>query len=103
MTTAEAIWFAILLAMVMIWFGLILWLFRRLRTHHASTYEALGSPTLFWNNSPANNLRLLGFIFSAKTRELQDPAMFRICKFMRIFLVAYVVVFLALMLSMFAK
>jgi hypothetical protein len=82
--------FVALMAMVVVWFGLIIWLFRRLRTRHPETYETIGSPTLFWNNSMRNNWLFFTFLFSAKHRQLQDAATTRACIFMRIWLIAYV-------------
>jgi hypothetical protein len=45
-----------LFVMGLIWLALNQWLIQRLRKYHASTYEALGSPRLFANNSPRNSL-----------------------------------------------
>jgi hypothetical protein len=72
--TIATAWFAVLFAMVAVWFVLISWLFRRLRDHHASTYEAMGSPSLFWNNSMRNNWLFMKFLFGSQWRELGDPA-----------------------------
>jgi hypothetical protein len=88
--------FAALMVMVVVWFGLIIWLFRRLRTRHPDTYESMGSPTLLWNNSMRNNWLFFTFLVSAKHRELHDVALSRICVFMRIWLVAYVLLFVAM-------
>ena len=66
--TFAIVGFALLMAMVATWFVLISWLFRRLRERHASTYEAMGSPTLFWNNSIRNNWLFMKFLFSSEWR-----------------------------------
>jgi hypothetical protein len=92
--TIATAWFAVLFAMVLVWFVLISWLFRRLREHHASTYEAMGSPSLFWNNSMRNNWLFMKFLFGSQWRELGDPAVTNACRFMRVFLVAYLALFL---------
>ena len=92
--TFAIVGFALLMAMVATWFVLISWLFRRLRERHASTYEAMGSPTLFWNNSIRNNWLFMKFLFSSEWRGLRDPAVANVCRFMRIFIVVYFLFFL---------
>jgi len=87
--------FAVLLAMVITWFVTLSWFFRRLRTRHAETYESLGSPSLFWNNSPRHNWLYLKFLFSSRWRVLDDPSIGRAVRFMRIFLGVYVLLLIA--------
>jgi hypothetical protein len=95
--------FAVLLPMVAVWFVLLSWFFRRLRSRHAATYAALGSPTLFWNNSPRNNWLFLKFIFSSRWRELGDPAVANAVRFMRIFLVVYFLLFFGFVAAIFTS
>jgi hypothetical protein len=102
MSTVEMVCFATLGMMVLIWFGLVVWVCLRLSNRHPSTYEELGSPMLFWNNSPANGLRIVGFLFSSEIYKLGDQALTRICIFMRVWLVAYTALFVAL-IAMFSK
>ena len=82
--------------MFLAWFGLISLLFRRLRQHHPPTYEAMGSPSLFWNNSLRNNWLFLKFLFSDKSAQLGDPTVARVSRVMRILFIVYSVVFLGL-------
>ena len=93
-----AVW-AILLVMVLIWFGAVTWLFRRLRNHHQATYESLGSPTLFWNNSPRNNWLFAKFLFGSQWKLLDDPILNIVCPLMRVFLCVYLVAFLILLVA----
>ncbi|HEV3298548.1 MAG TPA: hypothetical protein VG055_02865 [Planctomycetaceae bacterium] len=93
-----AVW-AILLVMVLIWFGAVTWLFRRLRNHHQATYESLGSPTLFWNNSPRNNWLFAKFLFGSQWKLLDDPVLNIVCPLMRAFLCVYLVAFLILLVA----
>jgi hypothetical protein len=93
--------FGLFLAMVAIWFALILWLFRRLRLRHPSVFESLGSPSLFWNNSPRNNFRFLRFLVGSEPSQLQDQTLVRVCAFMRVFLAAYLVLFIVLLVTSF--
>jgi hypothetical protein len=91
--------FGLVLAMLVIWFALILWLFRRLRLRHPSAFESAGSPSLFWNNSPRNNLVFIRFLFSSEPRQLQDQTLIRVCMSMRVLIAAYVLLFFILLLS----
>jgi hypothetical protein len=88
--------FACLMVMVAVWFALLLWLFRRLRTRHPSTFEEIGSPSLFWNNSMRNNWLFLWFLFSSRPGQLNDPAIGRVAICMRIHMVCYFILFACL-------
>ena len=85
-----------LFVMVIVWLGLVLWLFHRLRHRHAATYEAIGSPSLFWNNSMRNNWLFLKFLFQGQWQSLGDSQLAIVARFMQIFLVLYLVAFGAL-------
>jgi hypothetical protein len=93
-----AVW-AMLLVMVLIWFGAVTWLFRHLRNHHQATYESIGSPTLFWNNSPRNNWLFVKFLFGSRWKSLDDPLLNIACPLMRAFLCVYVVGFVILLVA----
>jgi hypothetical protein len=93
--------FGLLLVMVSAWLILCSWLFHRLRARHPSTYESMGSPTLFWNNSVRNNWLFGRFLFTSQWRELDDPAVSRMVPLMRFLLVVYLVLFLACMVLFF--
>jgi hypothetical protein len=90
---------ASLFVTVLIWFGAVTWLFRRLRNDHPTTYESLGSPTLFWNNSPRNNWLFAKFLFGSQWKSLDDPGLNIACPLMRAFLCVYVVGFLILLVA----
>jgi hypothetical protein len=85
--------------MVAIWFALLSCLFRRLRDRHASTYEALGSPILFSNNTPRKNWRFVKFLFSAGSRRLGDDRIASVVVFMRILFAVYTLVFACLVVG----
>lgn len=93
MSAIEAVLFSLLMAMVVVWFGLILWTFRRLRTKHPETYEAIGSPSLFWNNSMRNNWMFLKFLYGSEWLRLSDRPLSLVARMMQVLLVAYIVVF----------
>jgi hypothetical protein len=91
--------FCTLFLMALIWFGLILWVFGRLRSRHPLVFESLGSPSLFWHSSPRNNLRFFRFLFSAEPSGLQDEKLARVCILMRYFFFVYTLLFLVLIIA----
>jgi len=48
-------------------------LFRRLEQQHKGVHEAIGSPLLFMNNTPRNNILFLRWIWNRDFRDLDDP------------------------------
>ena len=98
----ESLWitmFATLMGMVLTWFALVAWLYRRLRMYHPETYESIGSPTLFWNNSPRNGWLLTKYTFRPIPTSAEDRALSRVLVVMKIFLVTYCVLFAILLVS----
>lgn len=93
--------FAVLIANGAVLLVLTLWMFRLLRERHPLTYEIIGSPTLFWNNSPRNHWLFLKFLFGSQWQELDDSAVAKICPFMRVLIVVYTLVFLGLLVLSF--
>ncbi|MBA4210369.1 MAG: hypothetical protein C0454_12650 [Parvibaculum sp.] len=45
---------------------------RYMRRNHRETWEALGSPSLFLNNTPMNNIRTTKFLLTRRHRTLDD-------------------------------
>jgi hypothetical protein len=70
-------------------------LHRLLRERHPAIYDALGRPTLFWNNSIQNGFAMLRFILGGQFREIHDPEVIRLCRFVRVFSYAYWAFFIA--------
>ena len=93
MSTALAVWFWTLVAAVLIWFVLASRLNRMLRENHSDVYAALGSPSLFANNTPRNNWLSVKFLLSGSYRDLGDKQVTRLCEFMRVFWVGYAIWF----------
>lgn len=89
----EATWFGSLCLSVLVWFVVASRLFRLLRSDHPNAYEALGSPSLFYNNSIRHSWLGLKFLFSGAYRELDDRRVTKICNFMRVFFVVYTILF----------
>jgi hypothetical protein len=98
-------WFDILtislVVLVFVWMFLVLWMFRRLRVRHAEAFEAIGSPSLFWNNSPRNNWLFLKFLFQGQWRQLGDRQLAISARIMQAVFVVYVLGFVALFAEMF--
>jgi hypothetical protein len=91
-----------LAAMAAGWFGLIWLLYRRLEECHPEKYEAMGSPTLR-DNDAGSVLRLLRFIAGREHRQLEeDAALRRLSDAMLAYFIAYFVLFLYLLASLFS-
>jgi len=89
MSETQAIWFGVLFGAILVWFGLGVRLFRLLERDHAEVYARMGSPSLVANNTIRNNWLSLRFLVGGGYRELGDARVTRLCRFMRVFLVAY--------------
>lgn len=88
--------------MVLVWFGLCANLFRILRIRHPEKYSSMGSPTLFWRNSPATGFALLKFIWRREDRVLGDSGLSKLTAAMYLFFIVYSMIFLFTAISMFA-
>ncbi len=71
---------------------------RRLRTRHPDTWAELGSPTLVLNNTISNSLRTCRFIWDGEYRVLDDPVLDRLGAVLRLYWIAYALLFAALLL-----
>lgn len=87
--------FVALFVSTAVWFALIAWKFRRLRDDHPATFEELGSPSLFTNNTPLANWLVLKFLLRAGWIQLDDPLLAKICGAMRVHLAAHFTLLLA--------
>ena len=65
----------------------------RLRSRHSQTWEALGRPTLFLNNSITSGLAVLRFLWRRDYRALGDEEFARLAGFLRGYMAAYFVLF----------
>jgi hypothetical protein len=82
-----------MMAMVVVWFILMNRLFRILRTRHPATYDSIGRPTLFLNNSIKNGLLTTRFLLGRHYRKIQDPELHSLCGFLNVFFWIYLAVF----------
>ncbi|MDE2196124.1 MAG: hypothetical protein KGJ56_02910 [Gammaproteobacteria bacterium] len=60
-------------------------LLKQLKEKYQSVWNSLGSPTLFWNSSPKNQIATIGFVYKGKYKQLNDSAVTQTCK--KIFLI----------------
>jgi hypothetical protein len=88
--------FGFMMLMVFVWFIMITKLFNALRSRHPATYERIGKPSLFYNNSFQNNVLFLRFLWKSEFEVLNDLPLIKLCRFMRIFLAACLILYLFL-------
>jgi hypothetical protein len=88
--------FGLVLTALIAWFVLVARAFNLLRNTHPATYEKLGSPSLFYNNSIKNNFLFLKFLFQNEFETLNDPSLANLCRLMKIFLAGYAILFLVM-------
>ena len=101
----ESLYFAmfiILMAMVLIWFGLCIWTFRRLEKAHPQKYLEMGKPSLFLRNNIENGWLFLKFLWRSEYMKLGDSRLAGICSFMKIFFVIYCVLFVSMIAIFFS-
>jgi hypothetical protein len=90
-----AVWSVAMFPMVFLWLGLCWWVFRRPKTQHSATFRALGSPSLFWNNSLRTGWSFMRFLYRSEWKDLDDPILSRVCQFMSVLFVLYVLLFMS--------
>jgi hypothetical protein len=93
--------FMVLMFMVVVGFGLNIWVFRRLESQHPQKYVDMGRPSLFLRNNIENNWRFLRFLWKSEYNSLNDPLLRRTCNFMKIFMGVYFLLFLSLLFPFF--
>ncbi len=88
------IWFGSLFIWILFWFSMVSRFFSYMSKNHAQVYSGLGSPALFSNNTPKNNIAFLSFILKGKYKVLKDANLSKRCNIMKLFFYAYLVYFL---------
>ena len=86
--------FALLLLIVGLRLSLGAAFWRKLRATHQDAWQALGSPSLIGKSTSAR-IRTPAFVWKAKYRELNDPALNRLGNIVRFFGAASVVLLIA--------
>ena len=84
----------------MVIFGLFLHgrILKRLEEKHFGTWDELGKPSLFLNNSIGNGLNVLTFLFKRKYLKLNDEILAKMCNFEVAFDVFYLLYFISFIL-----
>jgi hypothetical protein len=88
-SSVATVGFGAMFALAVIWLAAIVWLFRRLRTRHPVTYEAIGSPDLFRNNTLRTNWLFLKFLFGGQWQSLNDASLAIVARGMQVLFVVY--------------
>jgi len=65
----------------------------RLRRLHTATWEQLGKPGVFLNNSPLNSIRFLRFMWRKDYKSLPDKNTVTFGRMLRAFLIFYAILF----------
>jgi hypothetical protein len=89
--------FFVLCAGVVVWFVLVARLHWLLRRRQPEVFDSLGRPTLILNNTVGNGWAFLRFLLGGHFRKIDDPAIVRLCRFMRVFFFVYCVLFVTLL------
>lgn len=87
--------FSMLSLMVIVWFGMCRWTFRRLETRHPGKYLQLERPSLFLRNNLKSNWLFMRFIWRSEYLLLNDPPLTRMCASMKTFCYAYFFLFIS--------
>ena len=90
----------VMMAMVVTWFILMNRLFKILRTRHPDTYNSIGRPTLFPNNSIQNGFLAIRFLLGKRYRQIQDPELHSLCNFLNVFFWLYSLVFISVIFGL---
>jgi len=96
------VFLGIMVASVIWWFISVSRFFTYMASNHSAHYKEMGSPSLFSNNTPGNNLSFLRFILGNSYKELNDSTLNNICGFLKKFFYTYAVLFVLLVVGVFA-
>jgi hypothetical protein len=75
-TLQYSVWLA-MAVVIAVYLVLCVVLFGYLKRNHTIAWEKLGSPSLFWNNSPRNNVLFLRFLLRRDYEKLNDATLTR--------------------------
>lgn len=76
-------------------------LFNLLKNKYPEKFKELGEPSLWWNNSPRNGMRVLRFISSKDPLFSSDNELFKTRTFAVVFLCLYITIFITLLMLFF--
>ena len=84
------------MAMVFIWFVMIIVLFKMLKSKHLEKYKEMGEPSLFWNNSMKTSWATIKFLFKREHKGLNDRSLSLLSGSMLVFFAIYAILFFGL-------
>lgn len=73
-------------------------LLRRLESNHKAVHESLGSPSLVLNNTPRNNLLVLGWIWRREFGTIDDSKTIALARLVRMLFLVLACSFVAMLL-----
>ena len=85
--------------MVPIWFVVVSKYFRFLREEHADLYKEMGSPSLFANNNPSNNVSFLRYVCGNKYLKTEDTQLINKSLFLKRFFYTYLGIFITVIIG----
>ncbi len=88
--------------MVLIWFALVIFLYKRLKILHLEKYKEMGEPSLFWNNSMKTGWATIKFLFKREHKDMNDNLLSYLCDFMLVFFALYSALFIGLFIGVFS-
>jgi hypothetical protein len=86
----------LLVVVVLVWFGLMAWVFRRLRLRHSELFERLGRPALFHGDWTRSRWPFLRLVLTRGYAKFGDRALQVACDLMLGLLPIYVLIFVYL-------
>lgn len=96
------VFIGVMFSIVIWWFVAVSKFFTYMASNHLAEYKEMGSPTLFANNTPRNNISFLRFILGNSYKKLDDPTLNKMCGFLKKFFYSYSSVFLLLVIGLIA-
>ncbi len=91
--------FALLIAGLVLWFMLVSQYLSYLREKHSTTFKSIGSPHLFLNNTPRNNINFFKYVWSEQCNGTHDLQLIKMTRTLRFIFIGYSVLFLSLILA----
>jgi hypothetical protein len=73
----------------------------QLRKRHPAVWQSLGQPSLFWSNTMGTRFEVWRFLWKKDYRDLADPQFNRIAGLLRTYKIAYLILFIAIVIGSF--
>lgn len=84
-----------------LYFLFLIRIFNLLKKNYPDKYKELGEPSLWWNNSPRNGVRVLRFLFSKDPIFSTDEELLKSKRFALFLLYAAMTIFVVLIILFF--